>query len=403
MGAAMFSSFVSRLIVALINVAILVACARYLGVSSRGEISIFLFGISLIQMASEVFTGYSVVHFLPRVNQRRLIFSGYVFVFFASLFTAALLFLSGKMLPGLAVETWIIALLVLINTFHCIILLGRSQLHLFNLVSIIQPAFLLLGILAYVFLLNIYTFKAFFFPLIFSFLIGSFISGTLVVKTPMGISKQPLPMREIITNGMLYQGMLLMHFLCIRYTYFLLPDSKTVGLYASGTAIAESALLVSGSIAPLILSGVANNEVNEENVSRTIQLSGAGVVFSLLVITLLILIPEPWLLSLLGEGFMGIKQVLWAYAPGVIMLSLFIPLSQFFSAKGQQLLSLKCYTPGFLFTIFMAPFFTSKYGIMGAAINADLSLLIVATGMMIAFKQSNHLQWRSIFAWPFRR
>ena len=399
----MFSSFVSRLIVAFINVAILVACARYLGVNSRGEISIFLFGISLIQMASEVFTGYSVVHFLPKVNQRRLIFSGYVFVFFASLFAAVLLFLSGKMLPGLAVETWFIALLVLINTFHCIIILGRAQLNLFNLVSIIQPALLLVGIIAYVFLLHVYTFKAFFSPLVLSFLIGSFVSGVLVMKTPIGDSTEAFPLKDIIRNGMHYQGMLLMHFLCIRYTYFLLPNSQSVGLYASGTAIAESALLVSGSIAPLILSGVANNKANEENVARTIKLSGAGVVFSLLVITLLNLLPEKWLLFLLGEGFIGIKKVIWYYAPGVIMLSLFIPLSQFFSAKGQQLLSLKCYTPGFLFTIIMAPFFTSKYGVMGAAVNADLSLILVATGMLIGFKQSNQLLWRQIFVWPFRR
>ncbi len=403
MGAAMFSSFLARLIVAFINVAILIACSRYLGVSSRGEISIFLFGISLIQMASEVFTGYSIVHFLPKVHQRKVISAGYLFIFFASMITSGILYFSGKMLPGLAFETWLIALFVLVNTFHCIIILGREQLRLFNLVAIIQPALLLLGILGSVFLLNTYTFKAFAGPLILSFVLGSFVSGYLVLKTPVGKSTDPPPLKAIIKNGLQYQAMLLMHFICIRYTYFLLPDAQTVGLYASGTAIAESALLVSGSIAPLILTRVANNRENGENVLRTIQLSGVGVLFSLMVIVLLNVIPENWLLLVLGQGFIGIKQVIGWYAPSVIMLSLFIPLSQFFSAKGQQLLSLKCYTPGFLFTIAMAPYFTTHYGIAGAAINADISLFIVALGMLWSFKTSNHLQWHQLFIWPLKR
>jgi len=398
MGQRMINSFFARLLVAAINVATLVLCARYLGVSSRGEISIFLFGISLIQMSGEVFSGYAVVHFMPTINHSTMIRYGYLFIFLASLLASGLLFLSDKMLPGLALETWIIALLVLLHTFHCIIVLGRENVFLFNRLSILQPLLLFIGIFCAIFIAKQFTFKAYLYPLLWSFILAIPFSGKFAFQHKLKVVTQPFPLKAVLINGFRYQAVLLMHFFCIRYTYFLLPNSGDVGLYASGTAIAESALLLSGSLAPLILSEVANNQSQNRNVQRTVKLSLLGFAFSMCTLSILIIIPERWLLFVLGSGFVGIKSVCVYYAPAVAMLSLFIPLSQFFSAKGQQMRTLIAYSSGFLFTLVAAPALTAKFGIIGAAVNADISLFLVATGMILFFLKDNRIVWKDLFS-----
>ena len=77
-----FQSVIVKALVALINFCILIISSKYLGISSRGEISIFILNIAIIQGINEVFTGYSLIYFLQKFNIKKIIVAGIDLFFF---------------------------------------------------------------------------------------------------------------------------------------------------------------------------------------------------------------------------------------------------------------------------------------------------------------------------------
>ena len=69
-------SFFSKGVIAVINFLILLLSARYLGVRTRGEISVFLVNIALVQVLTEIYTGYNLVHFMQKFSHRRILKTG---------------------------------------------------------------------------------------------------------------------------------------------------------------------------------------------------------------------------------------------------------------------------------------------------------------------------------------
>lgn len=180
----MFKNLVYSLItkagIALINFSILVISSRYLGVSSRGEISIFILNITIIQVINEVYTGYSIVHFIPKFNFRKIVISGFIYtLIFCSLSNVVLVFLN-KQVQGYEWLGYLISLLVILNTFNCVLILGKENIRAYSFLSFLQPFILLTGIIFCVFILKKDTFVAYVYPLLISFIIGFTASTALV-------------------------------------------------------------------------------------------------------------------------------------------------------------------------------------------------------------------------------
>jgi len=65
-------SFGAKFAVSLINLGILLLTSRYLGTRTRGEISLWVLNIFIFQMLAEIFTGYSLVHFIPKTDFKKI-------------------------------------------------------------------------------------------------------------------------------------------------------------------------------------------------------------------------------------------------------------------------------------------------------------------------------------------
>jgi O-antigen/teichoic acid export membrane protein len=382
----------TRLIVSVINFLVLLLCARYLGVTSRGEISIFLFNIFLVQVVAEVFTGYSLIHFLPRFNTKKILAAGYCAAVFCAAVINGIIILAGKQVSGYEVTGTVISMLVVINTFHCIVLLSREHVRTFNLLAILQPLMLVSGIVVCVFYYRVYTFHAFLYPLIVSFLLATIISGFLMLRGQW-IRTAEFSLRPILSNGFIFQGVLLMHYFCSRYSYYYLDNASQTGLYSSATALCEAALLVASGISPLLLARTANRGNSEETVSTTIFLVKAGFIFALLTMFIMIVLPEQFYLFLLGSGFAGISSIIGLYVPAVLGLSIIVPVNNYFSALGKQSVVMKCYLPSFLFSIVIMPFLVRSYGVYGAALSADAGFVTSGCLLLFAFLRMNEISF----------
>jgi O-antigen/teichoic acid export membrane protein len=392
----MFKNLVYSLItkgtVALVNLFILIISSRYLGVSSRGEISIFILNITIIQIINEVYTGYSLIHFIPKFDLKKIIVTGLLYtLIFCSLNNVILVFLN-KQVQGYEWFGYFLSLLIIVNTFNCVILLGKENIKWYNILSVIQPLILLLGLLFCIFILHMYTFAAYVYPLLFSFALAFLVSFVNVFTyNKMNTSAKNFELKPIIINGFFSQAALLAYLFGNRYSYYWLPDKASVGLYSSASSIIESVLIIANAVSPVLLSKVANEGNTQKSVGITLALSKVSLLLSIFALIILLVLPETFFLAILGSGFRGIKDLMMLYAPGILMVSLFISISNFFAGIGKQKLVLLCYSVGFFSTLILAPILISRFNVAGAAYNANIAYFLVGICFCFLFTTSNKI------------
>ena len=394
-------SLVTKGLVAVINFLVLIISSKYLGVSSRGEISIFVLNITIIQVINEIYTGYSLIYFIPRFDLKKLFISGIIYtLIFCSLSNTVIVFLN-KQVSGYEWLGYLVSFMVIVNTFNCVLILGKEKIRAYNLLSFIQPFILLVALAFYIWVLKVFTFEAYIFPLLVSFAVALVISLYNVGKFITGSGSKTFELKPLLVNGAISQAGILMYIFCNRYSYYILPDRAEVGLYASASSLMEAVLIIGNAISPVLAARLANSGNTKDNTGIAISLSKVAFVFSLLAVAVVFLLPDRFFIYMLGHGFAGIKNIMLLYSPGVLMISCFTIISYYFSALGKQKLVLLCNACGFIFTLFAAPVLIGRYGIQGAAYTANIAYFIIATAMLSAFFVSNKLSARLL--WSFKR
>lgn len=392
-------SLFTKGLVAVINFFILIISSRYLGVSSRGEISIFILNIAIIQIVNEVYTGYSLIYFLPKFNLLKVYVLGLIYTLvFCSLSNLVVVFLN-KQVPGYGWLGYIISFLVIVNTFNCVLILGKEKVLIYNFLNFIQPFLLLVGLCFSLLVFREFTFKSYILPLLFSF-IASFIFSTIVVLKFdfKDSSKKHFELKPLLVNGLICQAAVLMHIFCNRYSYYLLPGSAKVGLYSSASSLIESVLIIANGISPVLLARVANTGDTVKSSEITLSLSKASLFFSSIVVACIFILPEDFYIYLLGNGYIGIKRLMVLYSPGILMVSFFGIISHYFSALGKLKLILFCNSFGFVISLVLAPFLISKYDIDGAAYTVNIAYMAVGIAIGVVFFVNNKMKLKRLFS-----
>lgn len=392
-------SLFAKGLVAVVNFIILIISSRYLGVSSRGDIGIMILNISIIQIINEVFTGYTLVYFIPRFDLKKIMAVGLVYTLIACSLTNTVFYFIGKCVEGYEFLGGIISLLVILNTFNCVIILGKERIALYNFLNLLQPVLLLIGLVFATYVMKISTFEAYAWPLLISFVLAfvvSFISALQLISKDK--EQKPYETKPILTNGFLCQLAVLMHLFCNRYSYYLLGDKADVGLYSSASSLIESVLIISNGIAPVLLSKVANNGDNEKSREITLSLAKGSFILSVFCVLIISLLPNSFFVFILGKDFSEIKSAMLMYSPGILMLSFAGIISHYFSATGKLKTILLCNSLGFICAMILSHLLISKYHITGAALSADISYAVLAISLLVAFVIVNKVGLRKVFS-----
>ncbi|MEI6020393.1 MAG: polysaccharide biosynthesis C-terminal domain-containing protein, partial [Bacteroidota bacterium] len=115
-----------------------------------------------------------------------------------------------------------------------------------------------------------------------------------------------------------------------------------------------------------------------------------------LIITLAF-IPEKVFVFFLGNGFLGVKTLMLAYAPAILMMSVFTVINQYFSGIGKQKFILLSNTFGFLATLALAPLLISRFDTLGAAYTANISYVVIFMMSLIMFLKSTKIRLIQFF------
>jgi O-antigen/teichoic acid export membrane protein len=398
MVGSVISGMFTRVAVAILNFVILVISSRYLGPATRGEISLYLLNIGLVQLVNEIYTGYSLVHFIPRSGFNKVLTAGLLFTALVCPATYVVLLLAGTSVRGYEIIGFVTCLLVVLNTFNCVLLLGREKVREFNLLSLLQPALLLAGMSYTIVARDEFVFSAFCWPLLFSFAVAFCWSAWLVARLP-GDGRRHFSVYPVLLNGFIYQAATILFLLSNRFSYFLLEDKKELGIYSAAVSIMDAALVLSAGLAPVLLSRVANRGAPEESARLSLSLAKTSLLLTVLVALVILLLPDAVFVMVLGTGFSPVREVMLCYVPGMLLLSFITAISAYFTACGRQKYMLWAYAAGFTLTLCLAPALVRNLGMKGAALSAGLSYLVAGFVITSLFLRTSRISRGDFFAW----
>lgn len=372
--------------VAIVNFLILIFSAHYLGVSTRGEISLFVLNIANIQIINEIYTGYSLVYFVPKFSLRRIFINGIIWTLITTSISNFIFYLLNKDIPGFELDMYLLSLIIILNTFNMVNLLAKEKVKLFNLLSIIQPVLLLAGILFYALFLKEYTFKAYIIPLYISFSVVFGLSLYFVVKLiKTEVNKTEFSLKPILENGFFCQLAGWFHLLSNRFSLYFFATSALIGLYSAASSLIESVWIISTGISPIVLSKISNTGDSIFNRTITLTLAKASLIFSCMAVVFIYFLPDALFTYLLGKDFASVRGIMLWIAPGILCISFSTIISHYFSGLGKLKFIAFCNFTGFAVTLLLAPFLIKMYGLRGAAIVANISYFISSLALFVGF------------------
>ncbi len=397
------SSFFARAGVALINLCILLIASRQMGSEVVGQISLLILNIAVIQSVVEIYSGSTLIYFIPKLNVVKVYVVGLLWIVFVALACNLLLLILGIVEYTFVHHVIILSILFSLHAFHLIVILGKEKIKHYNFLAVLQPIMLLIFLYQFVLVQGDKSFSAYLSALYFSIVPAFIVSGLTFWfgqknKTSANESFQ---FKQILSNGFINQMANLSHTLSNRLNYYVLGASALVGVYANSTSLVESLWVISASISPLLLTHVANQR-DEHNQGRlTLLLAKVCFLLSLVGVVTLYFLPASFFTYLLGKDFYDTKYVMLYLAPGVLCISFSSILSHYFSGRGMQRVQLSANLSGLIMAGLTSYILILKFGLIGACISASLSYCTQALVLIFIFMNKNKLRWIELIKFSF--
>ena len=394
------STLFTKGFVALTNLAILLISSNQLGSDVRGQISLLISNIAIIQIINEIYTGYVLVYFIPRYSLKKIYSLGIAWTIICVMLCALFFILFDIGIQERWIHLGLLSFIIILHSFHMVIILAREKIKVYNFLNFMQPALLLACLLLAIFGFNIKSVDSYIIALYISFMASLLFSSFQLIKlfkNEKHDAKSDFEPKRIVENGFYNQLANLCHMLSSRYNFYLLGNTILVGIYSSASSLIESIWIISGSVSPIILSYIANSKDPANNARLTFLLAKICFLLSLLCVCILYFIPRDFFVFLLGEDFIHVKTVMLYLSPGILFISFATIISHYFAGLGKQKILLTANAFGLLAAICTSRYLISRDQLLGACYAANLSYLIATLLLMVFFMKENKLGILSLF------
>jgi len=382
------------------NFGILVVSARLLGSNVVGQINVLILNVAIIQSVNEVYTGSSLVHFVPGSSIAHIYRRG---VFLTMLTTGICNLVFYLANPGYILWPHVLCLsfLITVQAFHNVLLLAKQKVVLYSFLVFLQPATLFTSLALQTMLANKSGIDVYLIAIYTSFGLSLLVSTPAVVKL-LAVSRETgrAPLGAVLKNGVMNELGNLAHTLSNRLNYFLLGSASLVGIYASSTSLIEGIWIISGSVSPVILSYVANRQNASGNASIALTLAKICFLLGVVAVGVVFLLPVSLFTAILGNDFVQAKEVMLLLSPGILCLTFSSIISHYFSGLGQQKIQLGANVAGLLVTICLAWPLIGQFGLRGACYTASLAYFVQALALTVVFLRRNHLRFSDLLTGP---
>lgn len=375
------STFLSRIVIALISLLLVVVAARELGPGGLGTIGLFVLNVTIITLIDGFFAGPAMAFFARKIPFFFSILLSVLSALFGSLLFLAVYALAPQSMQNSIIDShylWpllAVSVLVSLSQSFSSILLGFEKVFAVNLVSLLQFSSLLLLVVFQFYVAKQTTINAYILAYAFSFALSTMVALALLLKYRAHSSTQnnkpSTLLKSILTYSFWAQLANIAQTLNYRISFYFLNIFSTraqLGVFANANQLAEGLWLPAKSIALVQYSKIVNTTDWKANVKLSIHLLNYSLLVSSFFMVLLLLIP-PHFYSFLFKhaAFEQISSLLLILAPGILSMVVTMILAHFFSGIGKPRINFFISLMSLLLLVVSSFLLVPHYGLQGAA------------------------------------
>ncbi len=391
----------TRILNALVNLAILFLITNHIGSKGLGAIGLILLDVGIIQLVIDLIAGSALIYYASRESTGKLLIPAYVWiaivnVLFYFIFQLLKLYFPvvySTVIPEGA-ELTIIGLAVINSLMltHYNLLLGHEKIKTYNTIFTTQVLVVLLVFLIHIFYLDLKTFDAYVNSLYAGYSIAALFSffAMLGISRSWTIRRWPATTRKVIQYGIVTQIANVLHIGNKRFSFYIIKrfaGLPPLGIYTAGVQLTEGLRLIGQSISIVQFATLSNTTDKKYAAQLTVKLMKFTVLLTFAAVLVLIILPESFYTWIFSKAFTGVKPVILILSPGVIALAANAIFSHYFSGLGNPKVNLWSNVVGFIFTVILAFSLIPLFGINGAAATASVSYLSTVIYQYIIFKK----------------
>src|SRR5665648_12878 len=389
-----FKTFFSKVLILIVNFAILTLTTNYFGLEGRGIISIIMADLAIIVIFNNILGGSSIVYFMNKVGLSKLILPAVIWIILSTTVVAFVFsFLHTQQ------RFFVLFPITLVTSFlalNLLIFIGKEKIQLFNIFSLLPPFLLLIFSLGFIYLFKNRTVNAYLFSYFLSqtvvFIISLIIIIPYLVKQEMIISKGLV--KKSFGYGWKNELSYFIQFLNYRLSYFFIlyfEDITSVGLFSVAIVVSESIWLMAKSITTVQYSKIINMDNPEKAMELTKKSARLSLYTTLAMLIVLALIPT-WIFGMVfGKDFSTIKQLLFLLMPGILTIAVSNVYGHFFAALNQMKVLIVKSSIGLCFTIVLSFILIPLWSLTVACIATSVSYLSSSVYLIIVFYKTSKL------------
>jgi len=371
-------NLLSRLASAFFGLLVSVLISRELGAEIKGNHALFVVGVSIIHLFTNLFAGSSLGYLAPRFPLRFLMRMSGFWSLLSGGICGLILWLLGLLPEGM--EWYIIGsgILFAVWNSYAAILLGRQQNTAYNILLLINPflSVAFLSLLLFTIQANLYAFANGYAA---SQLITLVLAFVILKRLPETLKDAvPYDWKKLFKHGIYIQLANITQFFNYRMLYYLIDEffgRAFLGVYSNALALAESIWMVSKSISTVQFSRIVNSANDIEARSITGKYIPISALVSFVGIVVLLLIPGSFFSRVFGPDFSQVSGLLPWISPAILALSISTIYSHYFAGKGLN--AINFYGSLINLLALLLVFFISEpfLGKMAAPFSASLSFV----------------------------
>ncbi len=388
-------TFLSRVLILILNFGIIIFATNVWGSQGKGSISMLIADLSIIGFFSNVFVG-SVSYMTSRYKTADVLGIAYIWSVVVGISIPLVVHFAIRPVYDLS---YLVLLSVLFSllTANINYFIGKQNISKFNLYTILQQGVHLVFLLAAVYILGFSSLDTYFITLIGCYGILFMISTYQLYSSAQlpEFSLSGTVIKSMFAYGWKTQLSALMQFMNYRLSFYFLEVYRgiaSVGVFSIGVALSEGIWAVSRSLSTILYAKVVNSSDHMESVDAakvSIKLSFLVTLFFILII---LCVPSSVYTLVFGAAFYQTKLIFMLLSPGILAIAVSNIIGSYFAGVNRlQILNVKSFV-GLVFTVISSVYVIPRWGIIGACVVTTISYCL----------SSGILFWKFYKTTPFK-
>lgn len=374
---------------------IMIITSRILGAAGKGEISLFVANLAMIQLFNNFIGGTSIVYLVPRSSAFQLAIPAYIWAIISCFTSSIAIFYLTGLKEEYLWHLFFISLLEALMRVHMLMLVGKEDIKIHNFISLLQTALVLMCLLVFFFMLNEQKVIYYIYSLYVAFTTSYFVAIIFSKNFFNNFSLKGFrtTLKDVVKIGITAQYSNIITFLNYRLSYYILSKyhgNESVGVYSNGVSVSEALWMISSSIALVQYSKIVNTKNKTYAQQMSVMLAKACLAITAICLLPLVALPSEFYVYVLGKDFYEVNKVIMILSPGILAIAVTRIFSHYFGGLGRYHINNYASMAGLAATIGGGILLVPAFGITGAALTSTISYLASSAFLFILFvKDSN--------------